>query len=64
MAVTDDSGSPIGTVSDTFKCCAVHQRILDADGALRYTLGPTSRLQKGFFCPCCADIVFPVYAAD
>lgn len=45
---------------DPFRLCKVDQQIYDASGALRFTLGPETCLQMGFFCPCCDDVEFPV----
>lgn len=60
MSISDGRGQPVGQVWDPFRCCEVDQQIYDANGALRFTLGPETCLQLGFLCPCCDDVEFPV----
>lgn len=62
--VKDAGGSNLGTVEDPFRCCSIDQQIKDSAGQVKFRTGPTSICQLGIFCPCCADIDFPIYQND
>mmetsp|Transcript_22143 Transcript_22143/g.32155 ORF Transcript_22143/g.32155 Transcript_22143/m.32155 type:complete len:156 (-) Transcript_22143:212-679(-) len=59
LIVSDAVGTHLGTVKDPCACCRMDQRILDAQGQLKYGV-VGSICQIGLCCPCCGDVVFHI----
>lgn len=62
MDVTDANGTALGRVEDPFICCAIHQNVYRAgEKQPAFELGPKGCCNLAMCCPCCDDLVIPVF---
>ena len=61
--ITNSQGTHLGHIEDPCACCALDQRVFDAQNILKYKVYG-SICQLGLCCPCCGDVVFSVKDMD